>query len=398
MVIATPTFTSQPKRISILGSTGTIGQNTVRLIETLEQPFQVEVLTAKTNIDLLVEQAEKLNPSLVVIADENLYQPLKEALADTEIEVAAGKDAIDQAATRPVDIVVLGIVGAAALNPAVAAIRQGTVLALANKECLVCAGELMMKEVEMHGATLIPVDSEHNALFQVFDVDQSKAIEKLYLTASGGPFRTKRMSQLKHVTPDEAVQHPNWKMGAKISVDSATMVNKALEMIEAYYLFPVAAEQIDVLIHPESIVHGLISYNDGSVLAGMSTPDMCTPIAYALGWPERVFTARPRLDLLSLGKLTFEKADDKKFPALRIAQHVLDEMGNRPVVFNAANEVAVERFLKKELSFLAITKVIEEVLERMSYSQPTSLEEVKGIDYEARQKTLEVIGRMAEAA
>ena len=274
-----------PRRVSILGSTGSVGCNTIDLIERQPERYEIEALTANRNVALLAEQARRLRPRLAVIGDEERFGALKEALAGSGIEVAAGAAALIEAAQRPADWLMAAIVGAAGLEPTLAALHRGAIVALANKECLVCAGDLMMHEVARSGATLLPVDSEHNAIFQVFDFDRPEAIERIILTASGGPFRTLDRAVMAHVTPAQAVAHPNWSMGAKISVDSATMMNKGLELIEAHHLFGLAAERIEVLIHPQSVVHSLVAYVDGSLLAQLGTPDMRTPIAYTLGWP-----------------------------------------------------------------------------------------------------------------
>ena len=273
---------ADPKIVTILGSTGSIGTNTIDLIERDPGAFQVEALTANRNVDLLADQARRLNARLAVVADESKYDDLKKALAGTQVQVAAGRDALIDAAAAPSDWVMAAIVGAAGLEPTMVAVRRGTIVALANKECLVCAGSLMTEEVAAHGATMLPVDSEHNAIFQVFDFDNPDSIERIILTASGGPFRTTSLEDMRNVTPAQAVAHPNWDMGAKISVDSATMMNKGLELIEACHLFLMPEERIDILVHAQSIIHSMVSYVDGSVLAQLGTPDMRTPISYTL--------------------------------------------------------------------------------------------------------------------
>ncbi len=378
---------TQPKTISVLGSTGSIGCHTLALIEANPQRYQAVALAAQNNVEKLIEQSLKLRPQLAVIGNPDKFLQLKQALAGTGISTAAGPDAIINAATWPSDIVVEGIVGAAALAPTLAAIRRGATVALANKESLVCAGELIRNEMRKYGATVLPVDSEHNAIFQVFDFERPELVEKLVLTASGGPFRTFTQAQMRNVTPEMAVKHPNWSMGAKISVDSATMMNKGLEMIEAYQLFPVKEHQIEVLVHPESVVHSMVEYRDGSMLAQLGPSDMTVPIAYALAWPLRIKTQIPRLNLAEIGSLHFEAPDEIRFPALRIAREVLVAGNAAQIVFNAANEVAVEHFLTGRLSFLRIAEIVEETLTKTAGKNlPTStLEEILAIDALARE-------------
>ena len=294
------------RSVTVLGSTGSVGCNTIDLIEREPERFPVEALVANRNVEKLAEQARRLRPKLAAVADEAAYGALKEALFGSGVEVAAGAQAVIEAATRPADWVMAAIVGAAGLQPTLAAIRRGATIGLANKETLVCAGHLVMNEVKAAGATIVPVDSEHSAIFQVFDFDQKDKIEKIILTASGGPFRTTSLEAMAKMTPEQAVAHPNWDMGAKISVDSATMMNKGLELIEAYHLFGMPEEKIEILVHPQSVVHSLVAYVDGSVLAQLGTPDMRTPIAYALAWPGRMATPGRRLDLAAIGSLTFD--------------------------------------------------------------------------------------------
>jgi len=289
------------------------------------------------------------------------------------------------------------IVGAAGLEPTLAAIAQGTVVALANKECLVCAGDLVMAEVERRGATLLPVDSEHNAIYQVFDFEHNEAIERIILTASGGPFREFDRARMECVTPAQAVAHPNWKMGAKISVDSATMMNKGLELIEAYHLFPLASEQIEVVVHPQSVIHSMVAYVDGSVLAQLGPPDMRTPIAFTLAWPDRIVTPAARLDLAEIGSLTFEAPDNERFPAIALARQALETGGGAPTVLNAANEVAVQAFLDDNLGFLDIARVVEGVLDRLPVRSLDSLDAVRELDAEARSLTASRIDGRAAA-
>ena len=370
--------------ISILGSTGSIGCNTLDLIRRNAGIYRVEALTANRNVALLARQAVEFQAKFAVVADPDCYEELKSALAGTGIRVGSGASALVEAAQCPADWVMAAIVGAAGLQPTLAAIRRGVVIALANKECLVCAGDLVMAEVEKFGATLLPVDSEHNAIFQVFDFKQREKIEKIILTASGGPFRERTLEQMKNVTPAEAVAHPNWDMGAKISVDSATMMNKGLELIEAYYLFGLPSEQIDIIVHRQSIIHSLVAYVDGSVLAQLGSPDMRTPIAYALGWPRRIPSPSPRLNLAEIAKLDFEAPDMVRFPSIRLARQALAAGGAGPAVLNAANEIAVAAFLKGRIGFLDIAGTVEATLERMAGQTISVLDDVIEADREAR--------------
>jgi len=380
------------RRVTILGSTGSIGCNTLDLIERRRDDFEIEALTAHHSVDKLAEQARRLQPRAAVIADATKYDDLKAALAGTGIEVSAGPEALVEAALRPADWVMAAIVGAAGLAPTMAAVARGAVVALANKECLVCAGPLMMDAVAVNGATLLPVDSEHNAIFQVFDEARRAAIERLILTASGGPFRTLDLARMAEVTPAQAVAHPNWYMGAKISVDSATMMNKGLELIEAHHLFDMPEDRIEVLVHPQSVVHSMVGYSDGSVLAQMGTPDMRTPIAYTLGWPDRVQTPVARLDLAQVAELTFEAPDDSRFPALNLARQALVAGGAAPATLNAANEVAVAAFLAGEIGFLDIARVVEQTLEQAGGAEPGNLDDVYAIDHEARRIASAALG------
>ena len=385
MAIQATQTRSEPRSVTILGSTGSIGCNTVNLLQSNPEAYRVEALTARSNVELLARQARQLDARLAVVADESRYSELKAALEGTSVRVAAGVEGLIEAASLPSDWVMAGIVGAAGLQPTLAAVRRGAVVALANKECLVCAGALMLREVARHGATLLPVDSEHNAIFQVFDFDRPERVEKIILTASGGPFRNFDRAAMARVTPSEAVAHPNWDMGAKISVDAATMMNKGLELIEAYHLFPVAVDQIEILVHPQSVVHSMVAYCDGSVLAQLGSPDMRTPIAYSLAWPDRVATPVPRLDLAQIGSLTFEHPDMIKFPAIGLAREVLKMGAAAATTLNAANEVAVHGFLAGRLGFLEIVSVVEKTLERSKLGDIASLGEVVEVDSEARE-------------
>ena len=369
-----------PRRVTILGSTGSIGCSTVDLVGRQPEVFAVDTLTAFSNVSLLAKQARELGAKLVVIGDENRFKELKDALSGSSVEVAAGRDALIEAAMRPSDFVMAAIVGAAGLEPTLAAVCRGATVGLANKECLVCAGDLMKAEMEKSGATLLPVDSEHSAIYQVFDFDRREAVESIILTASGGPFRTYTQAQMENVTPEQAVAHPNWDMGAKISVDSATMMNKGLEIIEAYHLFGIESEKIQILVHPQSVIHSCVTYVDGSVLSQMGVPDMRTPIAYSLAWPRRMATPVERLDLASIAKLTFEAPDFQRFPSLSMAYQALKSGGSAPTILNAANEVAVAAFLDGKIGFLDIVRVVEKALERMPSKPMATLAHVHEID------------------
>ncbi|MBV9858866.1 MAG: 1-deoxy-D-xylulose-5-phosphate reductoisomerase [Alphaproteobacteria bacterium] len=381
--------TERPRRITILGSTGSIGENTIDLLMRDPDAFAVEALTANRNATRLAQQARTVRARFAAIADTGEYAVLKEALAGSGIEAGCGPQAVIEAASRPADWVMAAIVGAAGLEPTLAAIRRGVVVAFANKEVLVCAGSLVTQEVVRHGATLLPVDSEHNAIWQCFDFTRVEAIEKIILTASGGPFRNRTLDEMRHVTPEQAVAHPNWRMGAKISVDSATMMNKGLEVIEAHHLFRLAPARIDVVVHPQSIIHGMVAYRDGSVLAQLGSPDMRTPIAYALGWPARVAAPTKRLDLATVGRLDFEPPDERRFPALRLAREALAQGGGSPTVLNAANETAVHAFLEGRIGFLDISAIVERTLERVPAGALDSLEDVYNFDRAARELAAE---------
>jgi len=374
------------KRVTVLGSTGSVGRSTVDLLARAPDRFAVEALTAHRDVKALAAQAMALKAKRAVVADPAAYGDLKAALAGTAIEVAAGAQAVVEAAQMPADWVMSSIVGAAGLAPTLAAIRQGKTIGLANKETLVSAGALMTQEVAKAGATLIPVDSEHSAIFQVFEPARADKVVRLILTASGGPFRTRTLDQMRDVTPEQAVAHPNWSMGAKISVDSATMMNKGLETIEAMFLFPVGAERIDVIVHPQSVVHSMVEYVDGSILAQLGTPDMRTPIAVALAWPDRMAAPVPRLDFKKSANLTFEDTDFERFPALRVARDVLREGGAAPTLLNAANEVAVAAFLARRIGFLDIVACVEAVLTEDRPAAPSDLETVAELDASARRK------------
>jgi 1-deoxy-D-xylulose-5-phosphate reductoisomerase len=386
------------RSVTILGSTGSVGCNTIDLISRQPDAFSVEALTGNRNVALLAEQARRLRPKIAVVAEPGAYRSLKQELAGSGIEVAAGPEALVEAANRPAEWVMASIVGAAGLEPTLAAVRRGAIVGLANKECLVCAGDLMMAEIHRCGATVVPVDSEHSAIYQVFDFDNADKVESIILTASGGPFRTADLAAMASVTPAQAVAHPNWNMGAKISVDSATMMNKGLELIEAYHLFPVDVEQIDIVVHPQSIIHSMVAYVDGSVLAQMGLPDMRTPIAYALGWPQRMTAPALRLRLAEIGDLTFEAPDEQRFPAIRLARQALKCGGAAPTVMNAANEIAVHNFLNGRIGFLDIARVVEETIDTVPNRQLKSLTDVAEVDGAARETANTLISRSAARA
>ncbi|MDC0189870.1 1-deoxy-D-xylulose-5-phosphate reductoisomerase [Rhodospirillales bacterium] len=381
----------KPRSVSVLGSTGSIGCNTLDLIARNLEHFSVVALTGNRNVQLLAEQARIFRPELVVVATESSYMDLKKELSGTNIRIAAGDHALEEAANLNSDLVMAGIVGIAGLKPTIIAIRRGATVALANKECLVCAGNLLFNELNKYGGTLLPVDSEHNAIFQVFDFKQSDTVEKLILTASGGPFRETPIDKMARITPTQAIAHPNWDMGAKISVDSATMMNKGLELIEAFYLFPINEDQIEILVHPQSVIHSMVAYTDGSVLAQLGTPDMRTPISYALNWPKRLGTPSPQLDLVQIASLTFEAPDFKRFPALTLAKESLSARGAAPTVLNAANEIAVKYFLDHKIGFLDIVKIVGQTLDKQTFKDPKTIEEVNTIDKEARIIALELV-------
>ncbi|HWB47673.1 MAG TPA: 1-deoxy-D-xylulose-5-phosphate reductoisomerase [Stellaceae bacterium] len=385
----------KPRRITILGSTGSIGHSTIDLLLRNRDGFSVEAVTANRNAIRLAEQARQLGARFAAVADPAEYGALKDALAGSGIEAASGPQALIEAAERPADMVMAGIVGSAGLGPTLAAVRHGRLVAFANKEVLVCAGSLFMQEVAAHGATLLPVDSEHNAIWQCFDFERVEGIEKITLTCSGGPFREKSVEAMRVATVKQAVAHPTWNMGAKISIDSATLMNKGLEIIEAHHLFRLPSDRIDVVIHPQSVIHGLVTYHDGSVLAHMGTPDMRTPIAYVLGWPGRTAAPMQRLDLAAVGRLTFEPPDPERFPALRLARQALLQGGGTPTVLNAANETAVSAFIDERIGFLDIAAIVEETLAAMPVGPLASLDDVHDIDREARALAAELAARRA---
>ena len=376
-----------PRRISVLGATGSIGESTLDLIGRDPDAYDVVALTGCRNVARLAELAILHRAELAVVADPSCYADLKAALAGTGIETASGERALLDAASRPTDWVMAAIVGAAGLKPTLRAVRQGTATALANKECLVSAGGIFMAEVARHGTTLLPVDSEHSAALQAMIGTKPERIERVCLTASGGPFRTWSLTQMADAGPEQALKHPNWSMGAKVTINSATLMNKGLELIEAHHLFALPPDKLDILVHPQSIVHCLVYMSDGAVLAQLSCPDMRTPIAYSLAWPERMHVPNKRLDLAEIGALTFETPDPERFPALRLAKDVLAAGGSAGTVLNAANEVAVAAFLEKRVGFLAIAGLVEATLAAcadLTGIVPQTVDDVLEIDEEAR--------------
>ncbi len=380
------------RSVTILGSTGSVGCSTIDLLLAHRDRFEVHCLTGGRNAAVLAEQAVALGARLAVISDPAQYPALKEALsAHPAIRVAAGPSAVVDAASEPVDWTMAAITGAAGLPSTLAAIRRGGAIAFANKEALVCAGEVMLQAVRDAGATLLPVDSEHNAIFQAMAENNGRAVEKIILTASGGPFRTASMAEMQAATPEAALRHPVWSMGSKISIDSATMFNKGLELIEAARLFDLPETQVEVLIHPQSVVHGMVCYSDGSVLAQLGSPDMRIPIAHALAWPERLPTNSPRLDLAALAQLDFATPDLTRFPALRLARDALRAGGGAPTILNAANEIAVEAFLARRCGFLAIAGIVEAVLGRIGHTAMHDLDDVMALDAMARRIAADMV-------
>nr|WP_286189802.1 1-deoxy-D-xylulose-5-phosphate reductoisomerase [Labrenzia sp. R4_2] len=375
-------------RVTVLGATGSIGQSVADLIARNPERFEVVALVANSSADALAEMALRLKAKSAILSDPSNYEDLKNRLSGSGIESASGDQAVLEAVDRDTDLVIGAIVGAAGLLPTMAAIKPGRRIALANKECLVCAGDLFMGKIAAEAAEILPVDSEHNAIFQVFEASHPDSIEKVILTASGGPFRTMAFEDMVRVTPQQALKHPNWDMGARISIDSATMMNKGLEVIEAHHLFPVSADQLDVLVHSQSAVHGLVQYRDGSLLAQLGSPDMRTPIAHCMAYPRRMQAPVERLDLAKLGSLTFEVPDMKRFPALRIALEALRSGGTAPAVLNAADETAVAAFLKGAIGFMDIPAAVEEALSAFSakgkLAPAATVEDVLALDQEAR--------------
>jgi 1-deoxy-D-xylulose-5-phosphate reductoisomerase len=389
---------TQTRTISIFGATGSVGLSTLDLVRQHRDAYRVVALTANGNAADLAALAKEFDAEIAVVADEAAYPALKAALAGTNIRTAAGPAALIDAAQMGADWTMAAIVGCAGLPPTMAAIEAGKTVALANKEALVSAGELMMAAVARSGATLLPVDSEHNAIFQCLAGGKISQVRKITLTASGGPFRTYSLDQMRAVTPAQAVAHPNWDMGAKISVDSATMMNKGLELIEAHHLFPVGLDNIDVLVHPQSVIHSMVEYHDRSTLAQLGSPDMRIPIASALAWPERIETNCQPLDLATIGRLDFEAPDLVRFPAIKLARNAIQEGGAKPAILNAANEIAVAAFLAGRIGFLDIADMVASTLDCFSPITPATLDELFSVDADARTYTTALMEKIAHAA
>tara|TARA_R110002073_G_scaffold321166_2_gene497136 strand:+ start:1932 stop:3092 length:1161 start_codon:yes stop_codon:yes gene_type:complete len=379
------------RSISIFGATGSVGQSTLDLIRQHPGRYEIIALTANGNAAQLAALAREFSARIAVVADDSAYPELKQLLSGTSTEAASGTEALNAAAAMGADWTMAAIVGCAGLPPTLEALRCGKTVALANKEALVSAGALMMAEARKAGATLLPVDSEHNAIFQALQGGQIEQVRKITLTASGGPFRTWTREQMATVTPEQAVAHPNWDMGAKISVDSATMMNKGLELIEAHHLFPVGLENIEILVHPQSVIHSMVEYRDRSTLAQLGSPDMRIPIASALAWPERMTTNCEPLDLADIGRLDFERPDESRFPATRIARAAILAGGAKPAMLNAANEVAVAAFLDRAVQFLDITEIVTRLLDSYSPPEPSVLADIFAIDKETRVRTEQLV-------
>lgn len=372
------------RSVTILGATGSVGTSTLDLVERSPDHFRVHALTANCDVSKLAAAARRTGAELAVVADEACLPELRDTLAGTGIRAEGGRDAVIAAAASGADWTMAAIVGCAGLEPVMAAIEQGGTVVLANKEPLVSAGELVLTAAARFGATILPADSEHNAIFQCLDPAQAKAVRRIILTGSGGPFRDWSTDEMRRVTPDEAIAHPNWSMGAKISVDSATMMNKGLELIEAARLFPVDPDRIEIVIHPQSVVHSAVEYEDGSMLAQLGPSDMRVPIAHCLAWPHRMATPMPPLDLVALGRLDFAAPDPQRFPALKLARDALSAGGARPAILNAANEIAVAAFLVGHIGFLEIAAIVADVLDRYDPPSPTDLAGVIAVDTRAR--------------
>jgi 1-deoxy-D-xylulose-5-phosphate reductoisomerase len=396
---STPVPATSPRSITILGATGSVGLSTVDLIKREPGRYRVEAITARRGAAALAKIAREIGARVAVVADPDYYAELKDALSGSGIEAAAGEEALVEAAQRPAEWVMAAISGAVGLKPTLAAIERGATVALANKECLVCAGALFMRRAASAGATVLPVDSEHNAVFQALGAGRREDLKRVILTASGGPFRTWSLEAIKAATPAQALRHPNWVMGPKVTIDSATLMNKGLEVIEAHHLFALKPDEIDVLVHPQSVIHGMVEFRDGAVVAQMGAPDMRIPIAHCLAWPARIDSAAPRLDLAQVRELTFEPADTVRFPALALARQAMETGGAAPTVLNAADEVAVSEFIAGRLGFQGIAALVEATLEaaagRGLMAEPTSLDAALGVDHVARSMALGLLPEIA---
>ncbi len=388
--------------ITILGATGSIGASTLDLIKRAPEGYRVESISARSNATALGKIAREVGAKHAVVADPAAYRELKDALSGSRIEAAAGEDALVEAAQRPADWVMAAISGSAGLKPTLAAIERGATVALANKECLVCAGSLFMRRAANTGATVLPVDSEHNAVFQALGAGHRADVKRAILTASGGPFRTWSIEEIRAATPEQALRHPNWSMGPKVTIDSATLMNKGLEIIEAHHLFALKSDEIDVLVHPQSVIHGLVEFRDGSVVAQLGSPDMRIPIAHCLAWPRRIDGPAARLDLAALQKLTFEAPDLERFPALALARHALETGGAATTVLNAADEVAVAAFLAGQISFLAIAALVEATLDKAAgrglLAEPANIDAALAVDHVARSLAQDLLPEIAVKA
>ncbi len=391
-----------PRAITVLGATGSIGDSTMDLLRLAPERYQVEALTAHSNVDGLAKLAREFNARFAAIADPARLGELKDALSGTGIACGAGESAIIEAAARPADWLMAAVSGAAGLKPALAAVDRGTTVALANKECLVCAGDFFMQRAVDAGARILPADSEHNALFQALSSGNRAELTRVIITASGGPFRTWAAADIEQATLEQALKHPNWSMGQKITIDSASMMNKGLEVIEAAYLFALSPDQIDVLVHPQSIVHGLVEFSDRSVVAQLGSPDMRIPIAHCLGWPDRIVGTSTRLDLAKIGQLTFEAPDFERFPGLRLAFEALRTGQGATTVFNAANEIAVAAFIGKKIRFGAIARLVEATLDQWiragNLAPLTSADDAIAVDHSARNLAASLLPQIAAKA
>src|SRR5215831_16738958 len=388
--------------ITILGATGSIGASTLDLIRRMPDRYRVESVSARRNAAALGKIAREIGARHAVIADPAAYHDLKDALSGSHIEAAAGEEALVEAAQRPADWVMAAISGSVGLKPTLAAIERGVTVALANKECLVCAGSLFMRRAASTGATVLPVDSEHNAVFQALGAGNRADVKRAILTASGGPFRTWSIEAIKAATPEQALRHPNWSMGPKVTIDSATLMNKGLELIEAHHLFSLKPEEIDVLVHPQSVIHGLVEFRDGSVVAQLGSPDMRIPIAHCLAWPRRIDGPAARLDLAALQQLTFEMPDLVRFPALGLAKRAMETGGAAPTVLNAADEIAVSEFIAGRIAFPAIVALVEATLDAASKQgllvEPAGIDAALGIDHIARSIARDLLPEIAAKA
>jgi 1-deoxy-D-xylulose-5-phosphate reductoisomerase len=400
--VAKVELASVPRTVTLLGATGSIGSSTADLLRRDLARYRIEAVTAHRDAAALARLARELDARFAAVADETAYGELKAALSGSGIEAAAGPAAMVEAAQRPADWVMAAITGAASLAPTLAAAERGATVALANKECLVCAGALFMRRAAAKGATVLPVDSEHNAIFQALSAGRREDVRRIVLTASGGPFRTWPLEAIRKVTLEQALKHPTWSMGPKVTIDSATLMNKGLELIEAHHLFALRPDELDVVVHPQSIIHGLVEYRDGSVIAQLGSPDMRIPISHCLAWPVRMGTPAARLDLTQISTLTFEEPDLVRFPALAIARRALAAGGGAPTVLNAANEVAVREFVAGRLGFGGIAPLVEATLDaaerRGDTAEPQSVDEALGIDHNARRLAADLLPEIAAMA